>query len=58
MKIGSTARLVQPEVKGEVREKRWNQDADELELLIGWTDASGEEHSRWFLASQLEEVTA
>jgi hypothetical protein len=53
MKTGATVRLIQPEIKGEVKERRINA-ADETELLVEWTDASGEVVTRWFLETQLE----
>lgn len=55
MKIGQTARLVQPVIAGEIKDKRWNKYADEPEVLLSWSDGDGA-HERWFLESQLEEV--
>ena len=57
MKTGSTVRLIQPEIRGQVRERRINPQTDELELLVAWTDAAGETVQRWFDADRLEEVT-
>lgn len=54
---GQTARLKQPIIEGPVLDTRYNKDAKELEHLLSYTDAHGEPCQRWFLASQLEEVT-
>lgn len=58
IKTGATARLIQPEVRGRIVERRINPDTDEIELQLQWTDAAGETHARWFPESQLEEVAA
>lgn len=55
MKVGTTARLVQPVVQGEIVARRIN-PADQIEYQLRWTDAAGEQHLRWFLETQLEEV--
>lgn len=55
MKVGTTARLVQPVVQGEIVARRIN-PADQIEYQLWWTDAAGEQHLRWFLETQLEEV--
>lgn len=54
MKAGTTVRLIQPEIKGQVQERRINPATDELELLVEWTDADGQCVQRWFEADQLE----
>jgi hypothetical protein len=54
MKTGTTVRLKQPVIQGEIKARRFN-DADELELLVAWTE-NGEPVERWFAAEQLEEV--
>ena len=54
MKIGDTARLVQPEIKGEVIDTRFNKDASELEHLLSYTGQDGNTHERWFLQTDLE----
>ncbi|MEY8688454.1 MAG: hypothetical protein AB9M53_01060 [Leptothrix sp. (in: b-proteobacteria)] len=51
---GQTARLIQPVIEGPILDTRYNKDAGELEHLVTFTDADGEEASRWFLASKLE----
>lgn len=58
MKAGSTVRLIQPEIRGEIKERRLNPATDELEALVEWTDASGAKVQRWFDLNQLEEVAA
>lgn len=57
MKTGTQVRLIQPEIRGQVMERRINPDTDDIELLVGWTDQAGEEHRRWFPEAQLQEVT-
>lgn len=54
MKAGTTVRLIQPEIKGQVKERRINHATDELELLVEWTDAEGQIVQRWFDADKLE----
>ncbi len=54
MKAGTTVRLIQPEIKGQVKERRINPTTDELELLVEWTDADGQIVQRWFDADHLE----
>jgi len=55
MKAGTTARLIQPEIKGQIKERRVT-SADELEYLLEWTETDGNTVARWFAAAQLEEV--
>mgnify|MGYP000747613696 CR=1 FL=1 len=57
MKAGTTVRLIQPEIRGQVLERRVT-PADDIELLVSYTDASGETHTRWFADEQIEEVPA
>lgn len=58
MKNGAVARLIQPEIRGQIIERRINPQTDNIELQLQWTDAAGEVHLRWFAESQLEEVQA
>lgn len=58
MKAGTTVRLVQPEIRGVVRERRINESTDEIDVLVEWTDPQGQTLSRWFSAAQLQEVSA
>lgn len=54
IEVGQQARLVQPVIQGEVTDTRFNKDAKQLEHLVVFNDAEGEQQERWFLASQLE----
>lgn len=54
LKTGSAVRLIQPEIRGEVIERRISND-DELELLVEWQE-DGQPVRRWVDADQLEEV--
>ena len=56
MKAGTTVRLIQPVIQGQVMERRFN-EADEVEVLVEYPGADGEPVQRWFLATELEEVT-
>lgn len=58
MKQGTTARLIVPEIKGTVIERRINPLTDELEVLLSWTEKDGQQTQRWFDATQLEAVEA
>ncbi len=54
--VGQGAQLVHPETKGVVADIRYNKDSKELEYMLDWIGIDGENHQRWFLESQLEEV--
>jgi hypothetical protein len=56
LKTGSAVRLIQPEIRGEVIERRITPN-DELELLVEWIE-DGEPVRRWMDADRLEEVEA
>jgi len=56
IKIGQHAKLVQPVVQGEVKDTRFNKDKSQLEHLLVYVGADGEQHERWFLESELEAV--
>ena len=56
MKIGEQARLIQPEIQGEVLDTRFNKSAEALEHMVMYTTPEGENHERWFLESKLEVV--
>jgi len=58
MKTGTTVRLIQPVIQGQVKERRINPATDEIELLVEWTGADGQPVQRWFDAAQLEEIAA
>jgi hypothetical protein len=52
---GSTVRQVVPVIEGDVKERRFNESADEMEYLVGY-EVDGEAHERWFTESQIEET--
>lgn len=56
LKTGSAVRLIQPEIRGEVIERRISND-DELELLVEWQE-DGQPVRRWIDADRVEEVAA
>ena len=56
MKTGSAVRLIQPEIRGEIVERRISND-DELELLVEWQEG-GQPVRRWIDADKVEEVAA
>lgn len=51
---GTKVRQVAPAIEGEVKKTRFNEMADCLEYLVGYTNDQGEAHERWFLESQVE----
>lgn len=53
---GAQVRQIVPVIEGEVADRRFNDEADQLEYLVTYTGADGEPSSRWFLESQLQEV--
>lgn len=56
MKTGSTVRLIQPVIEGQVMKRQITDDDQEL-LLVQWVTGE-EKHQRWFKPSELEEVPA
>lgn len=57
IKTGAQVRLIPPEIRGQVVDRRINPATDELELLVRW-DENGEPVQRWFDEDVLEEVQA
>lgn len=55
MKSGTQVRLIQPEFRGVVKERRFNAE-DQIEVLVEWAEADGQKAQRWFTAEQLQEV--
>ena len=55
IKTGTTVRLIQPEIRGEIVERRIVND--ELELLVEWQE-DGQPVRRWIDAERVEEVAA
>ena len=58
LKSGTPVRLVQPEIRGTVTQRRINETTDAIEVLVTYTGADGEAHQRWFAAEEVEEVKA
>lgn len=56
MKTGTPVRLIQPVIQGVVKERRITPD-DQIELLVEWSEPDGQTAERWFLESQLEQVS-
>lgn len=54
MESGQTVRLIQPVIQGQISDTRYNKEAKCLEHLVGWTDANGNVHERWFTETELE----
>ena len=55
LKTGASVRLIQPEIRGQIVERRINKDTDELELLVEWQE-DGQPVRRWIDADLIEEV--
>ena len=51
---GAAVRQIVAPIAGQVVQKRFHDESDQLEYLIQWTDAEGQPQSRWFLESQIE----
>lgn len=43
-----------PSIEGKAVERRFNEDASELEYLLRYDGEDGQPHERWFLESQVE----
>lgn len=57
IKPGTPARLIQPEVKGVVKDARWDPKRNTFELLLEFTEGD-QVTQRWFDADLLEAVPA
>jgi len=57
IKTGASVRLIQPELRGEVIERRINPQTDELEVLVEWQE-NGSPARSWVDAEVVEEVAA
>ena len=55
IKAGATVRLIQPELRGVVLERRINPATDELEVLVEF-DEAGQPVCRWIDTDRIEEV--
>lgn len=51
---GATVRQIVPVISGQVEQKRFHDESDQLEYLVAYTDADGHPQSKWFLESQIE----
>ena len=51
---GAAVRQIVAPIAGQVVQKRFHDESDQLEYLVQWTDAEGQPQSRWFLESQIE----
>ena len=51
---GATVRQIVPVITGQVVQKRFHDESDQLEYLVQWADEAGEAQSKWFLESQIE----
>jgi hypothetical protein len=54
---GTTVRQVVPAIEGVVADTRFNSERDELEYLVAYT-SDGEDHTRWFAESELQEKSS
>lgn len=57
IKKGTPVRQVVTPIEGPVMATRFNQEHEVLEYLISYKGADGEAHQRWFLESEIAEVT-
>lgn len=61
---GATVRQVAKPIEGVIEAgegspaTRFNEDTSTLEYHVGYTNAAGEKHFRWFSANEIEEVQA
>lgn len=51
---GANVRQIVSVISGQVVQKRFHDESDQLEYLVAYTDADGQPQSRWFLESQIE----
>jgi hypothetical protein len=50
---GAQVRQLVPAITGEVTERRFNDEANQMEYLVLYANAEGDPAERWFLESQL-----
>lgn len=55
---GTKVRQVVPVIEGVVIDRRKQPDTGEDEVLVAYLDADGDEHDRWFLATQVQEIAS
>lgn len=58
LKPGTHARLIQPEVRGVVRDVRWVADRNTFELLLEFAEPDGSLTQRWLDDDAVEAVPA
>lgn len=51
---GAAVRQIVTPIAGQVVQKRFHDESDQLEYLVAYTDADGQPQSKWFLESQIE----
>ncbi len=51
---GANVRQIVAPIAGQVVQKRFHDESDQLEYLVAYTDADGQPQSKWFLESQIE----
>lgn len=56
MKIGDSAKLIQPVVSGQIIDTEYDKENLCLRHCLEWADASGNTSQRWFIESELEAV--
>ncbi len=54
MKPGTSVRLIQPIIVGEVIDVEWDKDQDQKRIKITWNSEDGNRQERWFLEADLE----
>jgi hypothetical protein len=57
MKPGDTAVINPKIISGTIIDTEYDKDKNELRHLLEYVNADGEVHRRWFLESELKEVT-
>lgn len=58
LKPGTLARLIQPELKGQIKDARWDNKRGVMERLLEFPEPDGSVTERWFDEDQLEPVSA
>jgi hypothetical protein len=56
LKPGTQARLIQPELKGVIKDARWDNARGVMERLLEFTEPDGSVTERWFDDELLEAV--
>ena len=53
---GSTVKIIQPVVQGEIKKVEWDEDADEKRFFVDFKNEDGSSKARWVTESQVEVV--